>query len=469
MRSAKAPYSRRSIASALACAALWLAWPFAGRGAWFSTLALAREAAVSGDSGLVIMAAVYASLLGALPLAALYLALTVAAEAASALWARLGLPRPERRLSPAIRGIARGIGLGIALIGLQAAQSAWTLQPLEPASVLLALGGLLPLRRGGRGYARLAESAVAAPQVFLATQLLAFSPMLSPLGFGLSDVAADVHTVAGYLGRHGLLDALGLALAATLYLSAALGSGLLDAESRSAAAEAERAAKEAELEAIRAKVMRNRLYLEINALAHDLKTPLVTIGGLNSLLLLSKDRGKLTEYCERIRSVVDAMTETIGSFLYAERRQRMSAVELLDYVRAQLPVDEPETHISFVVEEGVPPLSINRVRVARALANLVDNALAAPRSGPGKRVDVRAGSSAGGLAIAIRDDGQGIAPEDLERVWQIGHSTKASSGLGLPLAKQLVEENGGRVSLSSRPGEGTEVIVWLPADAGGEG
>lgn len=460
MKQGMRPYSRRSIASAIACAALWLAWPIAAKGAWFSTLALAREAAMSGDSGLVIMAAVYASVLGALPLAALYLALTVAAEAAHGLWVRLGLPVPGGRLAPALRRLA----FGATLLGLQSAQSYCTLQPLEPASAIVALVGLLPLRRGRRGYARLAESAVAAPQVFLASQLLAFAPLLSPLGFGLSDVAMDVHTVAAYLGRHGLLDALGSALAATLYLSAALGSGLMDAESRSAAAEAERAAKEAELEAIRAKVMQNRLYLEINALAHDLKTPLVTIGGLNSLLLLSKDQGKLTEYCERIRSVVDAMTETIGSFLYAERRQGMSATELLDYVRAQLPIDEPETHISFVVAEGVPPLSINRVRVARALANLVDNALAAPRAGPGKRVHVQAGPSEGGLAITIRDDGQGIAPEDLERVWQIGHSTKASSGLGLPLAKQLVEENGGRIGLSSRPGEGTEVSIWLPSD-----
>lgn len=116
--------------------------------------------------------------------------------------------------------------------------------------------------------------------------------------------------------------------------------------------------------------------------------------------------------------------------------------------------------------------AVTRVRVDRrlilqALTNLITNAV--KFSDRGSEVVVRTTDSAdGGLDIAVRDTGPGMSERDvgiaLQPFGQVdGGQRRQGIGLGLPLAKSFIKEHGGRLSIDSRPGEGTNMILRLPA------
>jgi two-component system sensor kinase FixL len=96
------------------------------------------------------------------------------------------------------------------------------------------------------------------------------------------------------------------------------------------------------------------------------------------------------------------------------------------------------------------------------LGNLLRNAYdAMPRGGTLRLAIRRDGAS---WALEVGDDGEGIAPEDLARILEPLYSTKARGlGLGLAIARSLVEKNQGRLTVRSRSGEGSTFTVLLPA------
>jgi two-component system, OmpR family, phosphate regulon sensor histidine kinase PhoR len=102
------------------------------------------------------------------------------------------------------------------------------------------------------------------------------------------------------------------------------------------------------------------------------------------------------------------------------------------------------------------------------LTNLVDNAL---RHTPaGGRIVCRAAPADGGIEIAVRDTGAGIAREHLPRIFERFYRADPSrsrsaggSGLGLAIVKHLVEAHGGRVAADSELGAGTTVRCWFPS------
>ncbi|MFI5268615.1 MAG: sensor histidine kinase, partial [Chloroflexota bacterium] len=118
-------------------------------------------------------------------------------------------------------------------------------------------------------------------------------------------------------------------------------------------------------------------------------------------------------------------------------------------------VEQPES-IELVADEG---------RIEQVLVNLLDNAVR--HTGTNGAIIVRVSSGNGMASLTVADDGEGIAPEHLphlfDRFYRIGageHSLRM--GFGLPIVKRLVEGHGGRVSVESQPGRGTELTVLLP-------
>jgi signal transduction histidine kinase len=214
---------------------------------------------------------------------------------------------------------------------------------------------------------------------------------------------------------------------------------------------------------MKAKVMENRIYKEINSLVHDLKTPLVTIRGLNSLLAVSRDQEKLLDYSDRIDNSVSKMNDMISSFLYESSRQKLDPAELISYIRAQLPLEDYSIKIDIKIADNLPIIYVNKIRMARAIINILENAILAPCKQPFKNIIFEVNPVHKGLEIIIKDNGIGISEPDLPRIWEAGFSTNNTSGLGLPFAKQIIENNEGTINLLSRVDYGTVVTIYLPS------
>ena len=101
----------------------------------------------------------------------------------------------------------------------------------------------------------------------------------------------------------------------------------------------------------------------------------------------------------------------------------------------------------------------------RAFLNVFQNALQAVQgkdSGSGS-VTVSTSNISEGLSVSVTDTGTGIHPEELEHIFEPLFSTKSFGvGLGMPIVKNIVEEHGGTVQVTSKPGTGTTVSVILP-------
>jgi signal transduction histidine kinase len=104
---------------------------------------------------------------------------------------------------------------------------------------------------------------------------------------------------------------------------------------------------------------------------------------------------------------------------------------------------------------------VDRTLVARALVNVVENALHA-MTGTGT-LTIEGGAEERGVAIAVRDTGVGMDAEALARVFEPYFSTKTTgTGLGLPIARRNIELNGGTIEVESEKGAGTLVRIVLP-------
>jgi signal transduction histidine kinase len=120
---------------------------------------------------------------------------------------------------------------------------------------------------------------------------------------------------------------------------------------------------------------------------------------------------------------------------------------------------------------GPVTLDGDRLRLEQVLTNLLANA--AKYTGPGGHVRLTAAVEAGQVVVRVRDNGRGIAPDLLPRVFDLfrqglGSGERAAGGLGIGLAlvKSLVELHGGSVAaFSDGPGTGSELVVRLPASA----
>jgi len=114
----------------------------------------------------------------------------------------------------------------------------------------------------------------------------------------------------------------------------------------------------------------------------------------------------------------------------------------------------------------LPALMIDPDGIHRAVLNIVTNALDAAEERPGAKVAVGTSwdAEAATASVSVADNGVGIAPEDLGKIFQVFASTKGTrgTGLGLPVSQKIIREHGGQITLTSRVEEGSLFVVELP-------
>ena len=235
--------------------------------------------------------------------------------------------------------------------------------------------------------------------------------------------------------------------------------------------------------------LRKRLQMAVNArddtvsvVAHDLRNPVSAVKMLSAALLQrAKSENLSQESVEQVRLIRQAslqMDRLIQDLLDVTRVETgRLVIEPIPLRLASLLESAIETLRPLVEEAGLkleeefasdlPSVAADEQRIAQVLSNLVGNAIkATPRGG---KVTIAAHRDNGGVQVLVRDTGVGIAREQLahifDRFWQSSQSSirTRGAGLGLAIARGIVEAHGGQLVADSEVGKGSTFTLTLPA------
>jgi PAS domain S-box-containing protein len=218
----------------------------------------------------------------------------------------------------------------------------------------------------------------------------------------------------------------------------------------------------------------NAIKLLAAGVAHEIGNPL---NALNiHLQLLARElldlpegtREPLADLVGVARTEVERLDTIIRQFLRALRPTQpvLRPEQPTDVLQETLALLKNEFEnrritVSVDITEAIPAVQLDRSQIKQVFFNLIKNALEAMPDGGALRIEMGAGDVY--VDIAFIDTGKGIAPEELQRVFEPYHTTKQTgSGLGLMIVQRIIDEHGGEIELSSKPGAGTCFKVRLP-------
>lgn len=136
---------------------------------------------------------------------------------------------------------------------------------------------------------------------------------------------------------------------------------------------------------------------------------------------------------------------------------------VLSYIRLSS-IGTQRLHITFSPGDNLPPVRMDQDLLSMVWDNLIRNAAEAGTGGK-TPLTITTRMEDGRVRIDVADQGSGIAPQNLSRIFEPGFTTKsAGHGVGLPLIKQIIEKAGGRIKAQSEEGKGTTFTIWLPAE-----
>jgi signal transduction histidine kinase/ActR/RegA family two-component response regulator len=215
----------------------------------------------------------------------------------------------------------------------------------------------------------------------------------------------------------------------------------------------------------------------LTILGHELRTPLAAVR--NAIVVARRDEQRRERALDIARHQAEHLGRLIDDLLDVSSvtqgkirlsREPVYVAQVVEHaVEAARPAAEQRGH-HIVVRLGDESLRVHgdQTRLEQIIANLLGNAL--KYTPPGGRIDVEVELEQSHIVLRVRDNGTGIAPEMLERIFDLFVQANDSLdqtwglGIGLTLTKRLVELHGGHIEArSAGPGQGAEFVVWLPA------
>jgi PAS domain S-box-containing protein len=216
----------------------------------------------------------------------------------------------------------------------------------------------------------------------------------------------------------------------------------------------------------------------VSVVAHELRSPLTSVKGFTATLLAKWDRFDDEQKQHMLRTVnadADRLARLISELLDVSRIEtgrlelRKQVVDLPAIVErdvaARIMAGEAEDRFTVAVTGTVDELWADPDKLAQVVGNIVENAL---RHGAGP-VAITVGELDGGVVVSVIDHGEGITPEAGSRMFtKFWHDARrGGTGLGLFIAKGIVDAHGGRIEATNAPGGGAAVRFTLPAGAPG--
>lgn len=203
---------------------------------------------------------------------------------------------------------------------------------------------------------------------------------------------------------------------------------------------------------------------------HDFKNPITNILLYIQLLRMGQiDEGERTFYLSKIEDQVDRMVNMTRDFLdYARGHKsiKINEIEFTQTVKNQIEFHRERSEKRNIrLDYSLPNpfyVKIDVHKFRRVLDNIICNAFEVLKSGQFIRIDVSIQQS--GLNIKISDNGPGIAPHILPKIFEpfFSEGKEKGSGLGLSIGKKIVEDHGGTLTVVSEIGKGTSFLITLP-------
>jgi signal transduction histidine kinase len=208
--------------------------------------------------------------------------------------------------------------------------------------------------------------------------------------------------------------------------------------------------------------------------AHELRTPLTVLQGrIEGLLdgVYPRDDAQLAALLEETQ-VLSRLIEDLRTLALSDAgalRLQREPVDLVGLARDVVAGFQPEAaraRVSLAVAASAAAVEaeVDSVRIRQVLANLLSNAVRHTPAGCAIRVDVDSAADGDAVAIAVVDAGEGMAPDEVGRIFDRFYKGEASAGagLGLTIARRLVAAHGGDIRAASTPGLGTTITFVLP-------
>ena len=210
--------------------------------------------------------------------------------------------------------------------------------------------------------------------------------------------------------------------------------------------------------------------------AHELRTPMTSLYGFAALLKTRRyDPEAVRDLVETIHDQAGQLVQISNELLDLSRIEARGAQAFVFETQPLAPLLRRAAaghatlgdarRVQLDIEPDLPALRLDRVKIGQALANLLSNAY--KFSAPGTPVTLRAFREGARVGIRVTDLGIGMSAEELghlfERFWRADRASEIpGSGLGMALAREIVQFHGGTIEVHSAPGEGTAVTLWLP-------
>ncbi len=347
---------------------------------------------------------------------------------------------------------------------------AWLDLPAVPhfgMPAVLGLAGVVMIQYLSRGVSRWGRQALVLGLLLLSLQWLDVIPLFTAYGFGWGELSTAVKDLAALLGAETVLNIAGLASFLGFFAGALVTTELLLSYEKQLAQFRRLRRQERELAALREKQLSGRVTSEIQRLVHDLKRPLTTVTGLADVLAATLTDVTAKRHASIIVDAAATMDQMVSEILSPQARRPVTVGELLDYAVSQLRPLSWGGSIAVEADKKVRSLllSINLVRLSRALVNLLDNAHRATTDSVRSRLFLSAAREGEDLLLlSVEDNGPGMGtrPRPHRSGW-------GSTGLGLPFVEEVMREHGGalRYGRSDRLA-GAAVSLVLPLLKGGD-
>jgi two-component system phosphate regulon sensor histidine kinase PhoR len=216
----------------------------------------------------------------------------------------------------------------------------------------------------------------------------------------------------------------------------------------------------------------------VSNVSHELRTPLASIKALTETLQEGalEDPPAARRFLGRMEIEIDNLTQMVQELLELSkiesgrvplRRQFISSSEIIDKVVERMQVQAERSGLSLTADYPVdlPQVFADPERIGQVFVNLIHNAIKFTR--PGGKIFVHAYSDRGRVVFKVQDDGIGIEPDALQRIFERFYKidrarSSGGTGLGLSISKHLIESHGGRIWVESEIGKGSAFFFTLP-------